>query len=272
MKRIIAIGVASIISIVAHAEEGSEHKYPPIIKMGDSQERSQARTEERDRLKSDLEAKRAHLGELERIAVPFGGNIRASREDLLPYRFSDASKLQSMLRDPEWSDYWVKIAAAISVVADKEAALDLIDFIENSDAPEGHEDDWNDARASAIAALGYTLIDQDLPEVLAFLEKMDDDSYAESLNIGSSRRPQVKAYAALHLAATDDSVALLEKLLNRKKAEQKGKVVKALSASDERKEVPDDHASYEIRKIDWFLNDAKRERAGIEPEPSNEMP
>lgn len=271
MKKIIALCVASALSIAAHADEVSGTKELPIIEMNDYGESSQAKKERRDKMKVELSEKRAHLGELERLAVPFGAYVSASREDLLPYRFSDASKLQSMLRDPEWSYYWVKIAAAISIIADKKAALDLIEFIKSTDAPEGYEREWDEARASAIAALGYTLIDQDLPEVLEFLEKLDGNRFAESLKIDDSRSPQTQAYGALSIAATDDSVALLESLLDRKEAAIASQTVQPLSVGGQQNKdrKRDDHRIDMIKKS---LNDAKRKRARIEPEPSKFMP
>lgn len=272
MKRIIALCVASAVSMASYAGDDADQPLHPVIEVRSAEQMSKEGMSEHKKAIEGLKAKLEELGELERLAIPIGAWRGATREQLLPYRFSDVTKLQSMLRDPEWKNQWHHIAAAIAIVADKKAALELVEFVKSPAASSDHRKEWNKARSTAVAALGYTLINQDIPEVLEFIERLADDKYAESLKLGNSQKAQLGAYATLYLAATDDSIALLENILDRKIAEKENKTVQALSIGEQPDSNSSNKTNKQIRMLEMYLNDAKRVRAGVSPESSNEMP
>lgn len=85
----------------------------------------------RDKAIAGMDRKRENLTELERLAVPTSSIEPPSREQVVPYRFEDVSRLLLMLRDPDWSNRWKSIATTIGMAADKDGALGLIEYIKS---------------------------------------------------------------------------------------------------------------------------------------------
>lgn len=208
----------------------------------------------RQRLAEEWQTKIETLSGLERIAVDNAGLPRL--QNILPYRFNNASQLQSMLRDPQWATDWSKIATTIAVIADKKTALDLITFIKDSNAPAGYEWDWRRARLRAVRMLGNTLIDQDIPEVLVFLEALTDPEYIKTLNFGNTsvnRTVRYNAYYTLSIAQDKRAVAILEKRKTLLSAKNKEVEFQILSTDTPR----DKELDKEIESIDAYLETAQ---------------
>lgn len=220
----------------------------------------------RDQRVAGMELKRESLTELERLAVPMGSLDAPTRESVLPYRFEDVSRLLSMLYDPEWSTHWRSITTTIGMAADKEAALELIEYIKSDQVPvvRGREDKY--AQLQAITALGHTLIDQDVPEVLAFLENLTSEEYARALAVAdkaSVQHVRSKAIMALGVAATDEAMTILERLIDEARAERSQASVQAFSV--DRVESGDNEATpdNDIELLEMYLDYAKGGRAGM---------
>lgn len=214
-----------------------------------------------------LDLKRESMTELERIAVKDGAFDAPKKEEIMPYRFEDVTRLQSMLSDPQWSSSWRRIATTIGMAADKKAALGLVEFIKNGPLPEGYEARASAIRLGAITALAHTIVDQDIPEVLEFLQRLTDSEYAQSLNLGHAvpaDSVRYNAYLALAAAATDESLAILEGLLNGAQAKKARMSVQGISVGGAESSKPNETAARDIRMLEQYLEFGKRRRAGLE--------
>lgn len=210
-----------------------------------------------------LEEKRAKLGELERLAVSSWS--APSAEDLAPYRFQDTSRLQQMLKDKDWVHSWSPIMITIATVANKKDTLWLIDYIRDSNVPTGYERVANEVRLSAIGSLSRTTIDQDIPEVIDFLKKLTDKNYVKSLNF--SHRATVtnvrqRAFLALGLIGSDESIAILEKVKQQTEASLQKSEIQPFSTTNAPDSQKSDLAD-DLSLLKNYLKEAHKRRAEL---------
>lgn len=217
---------------------------------------------------AQLEIRRASLGPLERLAIQSDFNP-PEREAILSYRFTSTEKLQSMLRDPQWSEHWAAIAVTIAMVADKKSANDLMEFIGNGNAPAGAENEFNRARYVAVGALRHVLVDQNIPEVVTFLEQLADQGSAQSLDVSrgiSAADVRTTALFALSSVGSDASIAALERIRDRAKQRVDRQQITPASVGSGTGIGPGD----ELARVEKYLEDARRRQAGLPPQPPKE--
>lgn len=223
MKLFETITLTGLVTLAALPAFSVESDLPPparakanVVKIDDSASEREAK---RNVYSARLEQRREAMGDLERLADRPGWHHAPTWEEIMPYRFGDVSKLRAMLIDPDFCEHWSVIVATIAKVADRKAAISLIDFIKRPDFPPGfqYEHSSQKARVDAVGALSFVEYEQNLPEVLEFLEQLSDDGYVKSLGFPSHEIPAVRNLAAVSLSviASDQSIAILEKLKDR---------------------------------------------------------
>lgn len=231
----------------------------------------EARSADRAKAKKWLEQKRDNLNEFERLALPLDFSS-PDREEILPYRFNDTSKLRTMLRDPKWASYWESIALAVGMAADEKAALDLMAYVKTPAPATVHKRYEDRGRLRAIVALGYTLVDQDVPEVLQFLEQLTDSSYAQSLKFSekrSARTARINAYHALSVAATDEAIGILETRKDEFDKSKQNGLVQSLATGEHPPSNVEKAMNGEFTLIDHYLDYARKKRAGLSGQSEN---
>ena len=102
-----------------------------------------------EQLLQAVEAERAaeRLSPLELYAITPGVEGGVAREGLQRFMGQDTTRLQAMLRDPQWQIYWARIAAVLGGVGGPEVIEYLMDYIDEP-APSTRP------RAYALMALG----------------------------------------------------------------------------------------------------------------------
>lgn len=209
-------------------------------------------------LRKELASKRDNLPPLERMAVYDEMGV-VEWEELAPYRFADTTSLFEMLRDPYWANFWGSIAITIARVADEESALKLIDFIKDPELPREHINKAKNARQMAIRSLPLILKDQEVPEVTAFIERLTDANYAQSL--GSIHAKSARSNSLYALAAIGDtkSVNILESLYQEAQARRQSLELQPQHANQEAQKAADQ----ELRLIEGHLNRARSKQLGV---------
>lgn len=288
MQKLIVLLAASTASVVVHAVDlpplpvpeepvpelqsqtsgqHGAHQKATVVDSGPAlraKQNANAQKYEADQVKRN--DKRQGMTEIERFAVrEVYGPPR--REEVLPYRFDSVTRLMSMLSDPLWSSNWGNIIITVAMAADKKAALELIEFIKNEPLPAGFEARASYARLRGIAALGYATVDQDIPEVLEFLQRLTDSEYVASLNAGPRVSADVvrrHAYMSLAAAATDESMAILEKLLSGAQSKTVKISAQTHSAGLTHTSKPDKVLEKDIQLLEMYMDFAKKRQAGLE--------
>lgn len=289
MKQLLIFCLVSFLTATTHAEEMpaiapkeipetpiSDAEYERVINTGNAvsskagvEARHKAQQPEREKALAELRLNRESMTELERLATREGYYHPPEREEVLPYRFNDVSRLQSMLQDPKWSRHWSSIVTTIGMAADKAAALGLIEFIKSAPLPKGYEREAAHAKMKAITALAHTLYDQDVPEVLDFLHSLTDAAYVEKVSVGHTNSIQsvrYHAFLSLAAAATNESLAILESLLGSAKTKKEQMVVQSLSAGGAAASSSEETVDDDIEMLEQYLSFGRNRRAGVAPE------
>lgn len=212
--------------------------------------------------RAELKAGKENLPPLEKMAVYHVSSV-VDDEDLMPHRFSDTSRLFSMLRDPLWARYWGSIAVTIARVADEESTLKLAEFIKDTELPQGREYDANQARLRAIRALPAVPKAQEIAELTAFLEKLTDSDFADSLGFSQERmfgrEVRNSSINALGAIGNAKAVDILQRLYQEAQA-QKDALDFQPPSSDRRVR---DAVAREISLLERQLNRARAKQLGV---------
>lgn len=173
-------------------------------------------------------------------------------EEAIAFVGSDLSRLQKMLRDPEWKAHWTSIATVLGMVGDEAVITDLIEYV---DGPQLVEDEAAyQAKSHAVPALGYAVARLKSQRALQYLESATNYEYWEKRIVhGSSpsdvemRRKQMvrMAMQGLMRGETDESLEVLKKHKERKRAALRGRSV-ALEDQEE------------LNIIDMYIEEAKK--------------